>query len=1046
MTRRRMDIEAILQRLPERRRTPVNTYRLQFHRGFGFNEARAILPYLAMLGITDCYSSPILKARPGSTHGYDICDHNALNPDLGTEQDFERFAQELQIRQMGHILDFVPNHMGVDPETNPWWHDVLENGPGSPYAKFFDIHWSPIKPQLKGKVLLPILGDQYGIVLERGEFKLEYKKGAFSLRYHDQRLPLDPRHYPEILRHALPDLKRLLKDDDPSLMEYLSILTAFENLPANTETAFDRVAQRRREKAIAQSRLARLARASHPIEEHIEKALRVFNGQPGQAESFNALHDLLEAQAYRLAYWKTAFHEINYRRFFDINALAGLRIENPAVFPATHKLIMRLIAEGKITGLRIDHPDGLYDPAGYFEAVQDLFLQEWVRRHLGPGESLDSPEQEEAIRAWRVAERKKDPKGLAARPLYIVAEKILSSGEDLDPHWAIDGTSGYEFLNEMNRLFIHSLHADRMQEIYSNFSNMRTPFEQVAYICKKLIMSTSLASELNVLAYALDAITERNRRSRDFTLDSLRDALKEVIACFPVYRTYINASRASAADRAIISRAIEEAQQQNPAVERSTFQFIYRVLTPENAGEVSSEDFRRELGFSMKLQQYTGPVQAKGLEDTAFYRYNLLLSMNEVGGEPRFFGSSTGPFHLANQRRREAWRYSMLTTSTHDTKRGEDSRARINLLSEIPDEWAQQVRQWAVLNANARTPMGKDHAPDRNDEYHFYQTLLGAWAGESSGTPLESLRTRVREYMLKAIKEAKRHTSWVAPNEAYEKGVAQFVETVLNEGSGKEFLASFVPFARHVARLGAINSLAQVVLKAASPGVCDIYQGAELWNLSLVDPDNRREVDYARHNELLNELSPLLEQCLGYAARRRTGDRVLVGHGSRLRGPESYETSAENISAELRRRLDRWEDGTIKMFVTAAALRFRQRHPELFLEGAYLPLEARGPQADHVVAFARTFEDHVVVAVVPRLIVPLIPSEGGWPLGSASWGTTSLIFPAPLVRRIYRGVLTPGEWRPTTVEDVVGLPLGDLLKDCPVGLFYSGPDSGIRDM
>jgi len=556
-------------------------------------------------------------------------------------------------------------------------------------------------------------------------------------------------------------------------------------------------------------------------------------------------------------------------------------------------------------------------------------------------------------------------------------------------------------------------------------------------------MSTSLASELNVLAYALDTITERNRRARDFTLDSLRDALKEVIACFPVYRTYINTSRASAADRAIISRAIEEAKQHNPAVEPSTFDFIYRVLTPENAEQVTRKDFQRELAFSMKFQQYTGPVQAKGLEDTAFYRYNVLLSLNEVGGDPRYFGSGPGPFHQANQRRREEWRYSMLGTSTHDTKRGEDARARINILSEIPDEWEDQVRRWTVQNAAAKTQMGKDSAPDRNDEYLFYQTLIGAWAGELSGTSLQSLRERMRDYMLKAIKEAKLHTSWVAPNEAYEKGVEKFVETVLNEAPENSFLNAFAPFARRVARLGAVNSLSQVILKSTAPGVCDFYQGTELWDLSLVDPDNRREVDYSRRQDLLENILPLLESSLDYAesGRRTTEARVLVAQGMRGSSDWHAERSAEDISMELRGLFEHWDDGSIKMFVTAATLRFRKRHPELFLEGSYIPLEARGSWADHVVAFARTSGDHVLLVVVPRLIVPLVHTDESWPIGPESWGTTTLSLPAELAQRTYRGVLAPGEWRATQADGSAGLPLAGLLKDCPVGLFYAGPQA-----
>ncbi len=990
------NITTLLERLPQRRRTPLSTYRLQLHRGFGFKEASALVPYFADIGITDCYTSSILKARPGSTHGYDICDHNALNPDLGSEGDYEHFAHELKIHHMGHILDFVPNHMGIDPETNPWWRDVLENGPSSAYAHFFDIHWNAIKPELRGKILLPILGDQYGEVLERGEIQLVFEKGVFKIHYFDQHLPTDPKQYPSILRHDLEVLKAETPEESQEVREYLSILTAFENLPLQTESQPERRDERRREKTIAQERLARLTESSNRIREHIRRAVNAFNGQPGQSHSFDALHTFLEAQAYRLAYWKTALHEINYRRFFDINSLAGLRVENAEVFPLTHQLVLRLLAEDKITGLRIDHPDGLYDPAAYFETLQDAFLQAWIKQRTGEA----SQEIQEAIRAWRVAERKKDPQGLAARPLYIVAEKILSRNEVLDPHWMIDGTSGYDYLNQVNRLFIQGDHSTRLHDIYLRFTGQGIPFETTVYICKKLIMSTSMASELNMLAYSLDEITERDRHVRDFTLDSLRDALKEVIACFPVYRTYINVSRGGAADREIIERAIAEATGRNPALESSIFEFIRSVLTHGNVEKVSSEEFYWQLRFTMKFQQYTAPVQAKGVEDTAFYRYVLLSSLNEVGSDPREFGSSVEQFHQANQGRQASWRHAMLATSTHDTKRGEDARARINVLSEIPDEWENQVMGWAELNQIHRTLVGHEWAPSRNEEYLFYQTLLGAWEGETTGETAGHLVERMRDYMLKALREAKVHTSWMSPHEDYEKAVAQFVERTLTGEGGKAFFAVFVPFAQRVAKVGRINSLSQLILKMTSPGIPDFYQGSELWDLNLVDPDNRREVDYHHRQYLWGALKPSVEA-------QTLAIEDLLAHG---------------------------EDGQIKMAFMACGLRFRQQHPELFLEGTYMPLRVEGALTEHLIAFARSYQNQILLTVVPRFVASWVEQTGKGTLPHETWKDTYLKLPETMRPSHFRSILTSRDVHPGVSGRI---PLADLLADSPIGLFYT---------
>lgn len=990
-----LTIPALLEGLKQRRRTPVSTYRLQMHRHFGFRDAAAILPYLARLGITDSYTSSLLKARPGSTHGYDITDHNALNPELGSPEDYEQFVRALRQSELKHLLDFVPNHMGIDPKSNPWWRDVLENGPSSPYAHYFDIDWSPIKTELKNKVLLPILGDQYGVVLERGELHLIFVEGALALTYGEQNLPINPREIPVVFKDGLEDLQRKMPDSS-EIREFRSIMTELSNLPPITERSPERIEERQREKEVARERLNKLAKRSSRIHDYIMDCLKTVNGEPGQTASFDTLHHLLESQAYRLAYWKTASHEINYRRFFDINELAGLHMEYPDVFAATHKLVLRLIAEGKIDGLRVDHIDGLYDPAAYSESVQDAFLQEWVKRQW----SLMAPKDKdlpshwlETVRAWRVAERKKNPTGLAARPLYVTAEKILSSGETLDPHWAIDGTSGYDFLNDLNGLFVDSANEERFKNLYARFALAQAPYAWMPYICKRLIMSTSMASELTVLANALNQISEADRRSRDFTYYSLRDALREVIACFPVYRTYINASRCSAWDRQTVEDAVLSARHHNPAMESSIFDFIHDVLIPTNVEKVPLKEFRRQLQFAMTFQQYTGPVEAKGLEDTAFYRYNMLLSLNEVGGDPSRFGRTPAMFHEANLHRHKEWPYAMLATATHDTKRGEDVRARINVLSEIPVEWEEYITRWAEINAGCRTLLKQVWVPDRNEEYFYYQSLIGAWPAQEGSETREVFVKRISAYMIKALKEARIHSSWINANEDYEKSVAQFVEKTLTGENSSRFLASFIPFAERIAREGVINSLSQVILKTASPGVPDFYQGTELWDLNVVDPDNRRPVDFTQRDHLLTGLDPSKSQI------------------------------------PIQEIMHHWQDGRIKLLVTTLVLRFRKKHPDLFLKGSYTPLHIEGDMASHALAFARDYGPQKAIIIVPRLMSGKKNEPGLW---SSTW----VQLPGTWGQETYKNLFTPESIISSKLASSPRLLLSEVFASFPIAWLY----------
>jgi (1->4)-alpha-D-glucan 1-alpha-D-glucosylmutase len=740
-------------------RKVVNTYRLQLRREFSFDDARAVVPYLARLGVTHLYLSPILAARPGSAHGYDITDHRRLNEELGGEAGFEALAAEARAHGLGIVVDFVPNHMGIDPRTNPWWRDVLENGECSPYARTFDIDWRPIKPELRDRVLLPILGDRYGIVLERGELELRFAGGALSLAYFDHDLPIDPRQAPKVLR---PALDRLDGDDAASLGKILDVL---DGLPATDRRDAESADRRHREKEEARAALDGLCERARSVAAAIAEAVREVNGVAGEPATFDRLHELLEAQPYRLAYWRTALHEINYRRFFDVNDLAALRMEDPEVFAATHELVLRLLREGTIAGLRLDHVDGLLDPAAYLERLAA-----------------------EAGGSW------------------IVIEKILADGESLPEGWPIAGTTGYDFLNELNRLFVDGRNGKRLRTLYERFTRRTAPMPILLAVCKRLVTQTTLASELSVLAHRANRISERDRRSRDFTLDSLRDAIREVVAAFPVYRTYVSSRGASDADRRVVNAAIDRAASRNPLMERSIFDFVRGCLLAEGNG-IPARELAERRDFAMRFQQYATAVQAKGVEDTAFYRHHALTSLCEVGGEPARFGGSVGEFHAANRRRRERWPHGMLATATHDTKRGEDARARIDVISEMPLDWGRAVTRWARMHTGLRSEPGESAAPDRNDEWLFYQTLVGVWPPEGASAAEDELVERIGAYLLKAAREAKLNTSWINPNERYEAALRGFVEGALRGRSSARFLESLGETAADVARCGALNSL-----------------------------------------------------------------------------------------------------------------------------------------------------------------------------------------------------------------------------------------------
>ena len=921
---------------------PSSTYRLQLNRSLTFDDASELVDYFHDLGIDSCYVSPILKARHGSMHGYDVIDHSVLNPEIGSLKALERFVVRLKRFGIGLIVDVVPNHMCVSDLSNWRWCDVLENGPSSPQAQFFDIDWNPPREDLENKVLLPRLGAQYGRVLEDGEIQIEYSCGSFGARYYDVVFPLAPRTWPLILAPALEIAKQRLDASHPHILEFESIITALGYLPLRTEVDQERIRERQREKEIIKRRLASLSAESEAVERGIADSMRTINGRKGDPGSFDALERLLADQAYRLSFWRVAADEINYRRFFDVNELAAIRTEDPAVFQETHGVIFELIRKGWITGLRIDHPDGLFDPARYFEDLQKACLSE-----------------EDLARGKR---------------FYVVAEKIIAADEELRKNWQVEGTTGYGFLNLLNGLFINSGGQKAFQNLYERWTGWKSSLGDLVYESKQLILRASMSSELNVMARRLDRICQQHRHSRDFTLETLRFALSEIIACFPVYRTYstVEQHEPGPEDRRHIERAVEEAKNRNAATSESVFDAIGSLLLLEDP-EGSSEQQKAERRlFVMRFQQLTGPVMAKGVEDTAFYRYYPLASISEVGGDLNQFGASPRVFHRKNANRVQRWRGAMLATSTHDTKRSEDVRARINALSEIPLKWYGAVRRWSDLNASKRVEIDGETVPDRNAEYLLYQTLAGTW-------PMTRLHEeeyaeyirRIQRYMEKALKEAKLRTSWINPDDSYDRAVREFVAAILHDSDTNAFLPDFRAFTAPLVRAGILNSLSQVLLKTASPGVPDFYQGCESWNFSLVDPDNRRPVDFRR---LRQQLCALKDH---------------MGCRSEL----------------VRELLSTPEDGRIKLYLTSRCLAYRKANRELFASGDYWPLESSGPRKTHVLAFARKHGGRIVIAAAARFFLKL-NVKSDLSISRETWGDTVLPLPKAVHSENYRDVLT----------------------------------------
>ena len=926
---------------------PIATYRLQFHAEFDFQAAHAIASYLAALGISDLYASPIFKARVGSPHGYDVVDPTQLNPEVGTPEEFDALINTLQQHQIGWLQDIVPNHMAYD-SNNQYLMDILENGSNSEAIEFFDIEWNHAYESFKGRVLAPLLGDLYGNCLENGDIQLSYDETGLRVNYHSLKLPVRIESYVRFITSNLGQLTKALGRQHPDFIKLLGILYLIKNVSAETKGR-----ERSDQIAFAKGLLWELHDQNTEIKNFFDANVINFNGVVNDPESFNLLDSLLSEQFYRLSSWKVGAEEINYRRFFTVNELISVKVETIKVFHKTHALIEQWIKDGKVTGLRVDHIDGLYHPAEYLERL---------REKVGD--------------------------------VYITVEKILQLQEEMPTKWQTEGTSGYEFLNYLNGVFCQSQHESEFQTIYTRFTGTYASYEQLVATNKHLIIEKNLGGDVDNLAQRLKSLSGQTRQGVDFTAYGLKRSLSEVLALFPVYRTYIASDQVSDADRAYIQTAIAQAKEQIPLLVNE-LNYIEKILLRHDEAWLTEEQKEERLHFVMKFQQLTGPLMAKGVEDTTLYIYNRLLSLNEVGGNPSHFGITLEQFHHFNRKKCDRWLHSMNASATHDTKRGEDVRARLNVLSEMPSEWEKQVQRWAEINRDKKQAIKGKSIPDRNDEYFLYQTLVGAFPFAEADTV--EFRDRVRDYIIKAIREANVHTAWLRPDSTYEDGYLEFVDQLLDFEIENEFLQAFRPFQKQIASYGIFNSLSQVLLKNTAPGVPDLYQGCELWDLSLVDPDNRRPVDYIQRQAYLQDIQAgIASDCLSL----------------------------------IKDLLATKEDGRVKLFLTHQVLQARQHYQMLFQQGDYQALEVSGVWADHVIAFARTFEDQVAIAIAPRFLTHVVqPNQ--LPLDHSIWRDTQIILPSTM----------PVSWINAITQQPLSseteIKVGEALKQFPVALFIS---------
>ena len=948
-------------------RIPLATYRLQFNKHFTFNDAANILDYLRELGITEIYASPILTSRRGSGHGYDVTNPNRLDADLGTEKNFDSFLTELEKRGMALLLDIVPNHMAASSE-NPWWMDVLENGPDSAFSSYFDIDWHPPSRNLDNKILLPILGRPFGETLDSGEFKLTFRDGKFTIEYFESSFPLAPRTYRLVLAHRIGRLKSLLQENSAPYEEYQGIVAALSAISDRETAPVESASDKRVRFESIRERLRQLAAASKEVAQFIQENLALFNGKSHEPSSFSNLQKLLAEQYYVLAYWQNVNETINYRRFFTITDLVGMRVEDSLVFDAIHGLVLRLISRGAVVGLRIDHIDGLRDPQGYLKRLQERLTAE-----------DSSPGDGEA---------------------YLLVEKILERNEALPSDWPVAGTTGYDYLNFANRILVNPAGAKEIERVYSQYIGRTVKFDDVVYQKKKLVMSTILGVEMRSLGRQLGELASQARYARDLPRHELTEALIETTACFSVYRTYIRNLDLPAAATRVLEEALSKARLRKPSLNPQCFDFLRDVLLLSNPPHVLPDHREARLGFVLRWQQFTGPIVAKGLEDTALYVYYPLLSLNEVGGDPAPSKICSKEFPEFIARRQERWPHSMNASATHDTKRSEDVRARISVLSEVPQEWQERLQRWSALNEIHKVDVNGVLAPDRNEEYFLYQTLLGIWPLDESALP--GVQKRLEAYVVKATREAMVHTRWTRPNLAHEEGLTTFVATILNTARNNAFLDDFRTLQRETAFYGMLNSLSQTLLKITAPGVPDFYQGSELWDLRLVDPDNRGTVDFAQRIELL---------------------KTLMQEAS----------AASSLYAE--QLLTNWSDGRIKLYLIWKALGFRRQFGELFTDGEFVPLEASGARSENLTSFLRVSPKHSALVIAPKWLANSgLRRDLGAP--QEFWTDTRILGHELEAIRTWKNVFTGGSIDYETGSRR-GILVADALRHFPVALLAS---------
>ncbi|MDG5815960.1 malto-oligosyltrehalose synthase [Chitinispirillales bacterium ANBcel5] len=929
-------------------KTPRSTYRLQFNANFTFNNARSILDYLEKLGISDIYASPIFKARKGSTHGYDVVNNQELNPDIGTRVEFEHLMETVQAKGLGWLQDIVPNHMAID-SGNEFLMDILENGPASAAYNYFDIDWEHPYESLRGKLLLPILGDLYKECLEGGQIKLTYEREGFFFNYYEHRFPLKIETYANVLSHRIDRLKADLGNTHSGLIKLLGVLYIVKNLNSATESE-----ERKGQVSFAKTMLWELCSADSTIAEFIDENLTEFNGKEGDPSSFSLLDALHSEQFFKLSYWKVATEELNYRRFFTVNDLISVRAEDEHVFVDFHALILSMANKGVFTGLRIDHIDGLYNPRKYLERLRNQIPD-----------------------------------------LYLIVEKILAHDEYLRGDWPVQGTTGYDFMNMVSQMMSQSGNEKRFEKLYKRFSGEYRDFNTLLLEKKRLIINRHMAGDIDNLALLIKKVSSTDRRGTDMTMHGLRSAIIELLAFFPVYRTYIHSGTLNREDIQILDETFFIVKKNNPAFIRE-LEFIEHYLYLRLDPSASEHTQQQWLNIIMRFQQFSGPLMAKGLEDTTLYDYNRLISLNEVGGYPDKFGVQRGAFHKFNQKRFHLTPHTLNATSTHDTKRGEDARMRIGVLSEIPNEWERMLKEFARINKNFKKKIKGELLPDGNDEIFLYQTLLGSWPFEQAN--FEQFIERIQAYTLKAAREAKVHTEWIKPDEEFENILRDFINSVLDRQLNKSFFDIFIPFQEKIAWYGVRNSLSQLILKCCSPGVPDLYQGTELWDLNLVDPDNRRPVDYDLRSSMLSDIAIMEEQ---------------------------------DYCDFLTKSLSHPENGAVKLFLLHQLLKLRNSCPTLFECGSYAPLRIEGEHKNHLVAFSRHHNDQYLIAVVPRLLTNVYQQNSSLSNSDQVWSTTAVEVPASFPNH-FKNVLTGKS------VDVVGADstVGELFKDFPGAVLF----------